>query len=52
VRACLLSVMSGGPLGGQNGAAAPLAGAAAFASFLAAGLTEMYLCNVCSCQKY
>jgi|EP01047_Picozoa_sp_COSAG01_P060333 hypothetical protein len=27
-------------------------GAAAVVSFLAAVLTEIYLCGVCSCQKY
>eukprot|EP01047_Picozoa_sp_COSAG01_P027359 COSAG01_NODE_1803_length_9197_cov_11.062321_4_plen_58_part_00 len=27
------------------------AGAAAVASFLAADLTEIYLCNVCPCQE-
>jgi hypothetical protein len=30
----------------------PCNGAAAVASLCAAVLTEIYLCNVCSCQKY
>jgi hypothetical protein len=40
----------GGGSAGRGGGAATI-GAASVASFLAAILTEMYLCNVCSCQE-
>jgi WD40 repeat protein len=36
---------------GVMGTAYFTGGAASVASFLAAGLTEIYLCNVCSCQE-
>jgi hypothetical protein len=35
----------------QSHVVGPGAGAASVASFVASVLTEMYLCNVCSCQR-